>query len=642
MIKKTLALTSFLFIISLAHSQRKIEPDANDISKAKKLKETFDHKDDEIALEESIDYVTFDFDSRNKKVTVAHDVKDKMINMIARADIQKYSFYDGQSTIEEFNILYKNNRSAGFFIKDEAYKSDDLFHVDSRVKYTNVDFPLQGYRYGTHILKNYKDIKYFTKLYFNDSYPIEKKVISVEIPDWLNLELKELNFEGYDIVKTVEPNSRNKSKIHTYTLKNVPAMHKVSNAPGPTYVYPHLLILAKSYTKKGETKTIFDSTQDLYNWYKSLVNSLKNDNTDIKSKVVELTEDANTDEEKIKNIYYWVQDNIRYIAFEDGIAGFKPDEAANVFNKRYGDCKGMANLTKQMLIEAGFDARLTWIGTKHIAYDYSTPNLSVDNHMICSLFKDGDIVFLDGTEKFNAFGEYADRIQGKQVMIEDNDSFILKNVPQSTAEFNKEYSNYNLKLENELLTGTVEKVFNGESRSSLLYYFDQLKTDKKDEFLEAYLSRGDSNRKVANINTSDLSNREMNVTLSHDITVKNAVSTFDDSIYIDLDLDEELGNYEFKERDVDYIFSSKKYLESTTTLEIPSGYKVSQLPKDIQISSNNYDMSVSFKSENNTLIYKKLFQIKNAKIETNDFEEWNTFINLLNATYQEQIILTKN
>ncbi len=96
-------------------------------------------------------------------------------------------------------------------------------------------------------------------------------------------------------------------------------MHKVSNAPGPTYVYPHLLILAKSYTKKGETKTIFDSTQDLYNWYKSLVNSLENDNTDIKSKVVELTEDANTDEEKIKNIYYWVQDNIRYIAFEDGI-----------------------------------------------------------------------------------------------------------------------------------------------------------------------------------------------------------------------------------------------------------------------------------------------------------------------------------
>ncbi|WP_179339037.1 transglutaminase-like domain-containing protein [Winogradskyella ludwigii] len=642
MIKKLLILSSIFLFITITYGQKKIEPDAYDIAKAKKLKELFDHDEDEVALEESIDYVSFAFDSRNEKVTVNHDVKEKMISMVSRADIQKYSFYDGQSTIEEFNILYKNNKNAGFYIKDEAYKSDDLFHVDSRVKFTHIDFPLQGYRYGTHLLKTYKDIKYFTKLYFNDSYPIAKKVISVEIPDWLNLELKELNFEGYDITKTIKPNSKNKSKIHTYTFKNAPAMHKVSNAPGPTYVYPHLLILAKSYTQKGETKPIFNSTQDLYNWYKSLVNSLENDNTDLKSKVAELTKDTSTDEEKIKNIYYWVQDNIRYIAFEDGIAGFKPDEASSVFNKKYGDCKGMANLTKQMLIEAGFDARLTWIGTKHIAYDYSTPNLSVDNHMICSLFIDDEVVFLDGTEKFNAFGEYADRIQGKQVLIEDKEAFILKHVPTSEAAFNKEYHNYQLHLDNETLIGNVTNEFHGESRSGLLYYFDQLKTDKKDEFLESYLSQTDSNRKVSNIVTSDLSNRELSVSIAHDLTVKNAVSTFDNSIYIDLDLNKEFSGYELEDRDVDYIFSSKKYLESTTELKIPEGYNVTHVPNDLEVSSDNYDLSVSFKNENNTLIYKKRFQIKNAKIETKDFEEWNSFIKDLNTLYQEQIILTKN
>ena len=642
MIKKLLILSSIFLFITITYGQKKIEPDAYDIAKAKKLKELFDHDEDEVALEESIDYVSFAFDSRNEKVTVNHDVKEKMISMVSRADIQKNSFYDGQSTIEEFNILYKNNKNAGFYIKDEAYKSDDLFHVDSRVKFTHIDFPLQGYRYGTHLLKTYKDIKYFTKLYFNDSYPIAKKVISVEIPDWLNLELKELNFEGYDITKTIKPNSKNKSKIHTYTFKNAPAMHKVSNAPGPTYVYPHLLILAKSYTQKGETKPIFNSTQDLYNWYKSLVNSLENDNTDLKSKVAELTKDTSTDEEKIKNIYYWVQDNIRYIAFEDGIAGFKPDEASSVFNKKYGDCKGMANLTKQMLIEAGFDARLTWIGTKHIAYDYSTPNLSVDNHMICSLFIDDEVVFLDGTEKFNAFGEYADRIQGKQVLIEDKEAFILKHVPTSEAAFNKEYHNYQLHLDNETLIGNVTNEFHGESRSGLLYYFDQLKTDKKDEFLESYLSQTDSNRKVSNIVTSDLSNRELSVSIAHDLTVKNAVSTFDNSIYIDLDLNKEFSGYELEDRDVDYIFSSKKYLESTTELKIPEGYNVTHVPNDLKVSSDNYDLSVSFKNENNTLIYKKRFQIKNAKIETKDFEEWNSFIKDLNTLYQEQIILTKN
>ena len=60
---------------------------------------------------------------------------------------------------------------------------------------------------------------------------------------------------------------------------------------------------------------------------------MKDDPEQLKSKVTELTAKAKTDEEKIKNIYYWVQDNIRYIAFEDGIAGFKPDDSQNVFKK---------------------------------------------------------------------------------------------------------------------------------------------------------------------------------------------------------------------------------------------------------------------------------------------------------------------
>jgi hypothetical protein len=419
-------------------------------------------------------------------------------------------------------------------------------------------------------------------------------------------------------------------------------MYKDESAPGPTYIYPHVLILPKSYTVDGNTINIFKETQDLYNWYKSLVNSLENDVTPLKEKVQELTENATTDEEKIKNIYYWVQDNIRYIAFEDGIAGFKPDEASNVFTKRYGDCKGMANLTKQMLVEAGFDARLTWIGTKHIAYDYSTPNLSVDNHMICTLFKDGKTIFLDGTEKFNAFGEYADRIQGKQVLIENGDAFILEHVPSSDAEFNKEQFEYRLKLSEDNIVGTVDKTYKGESRSGLLYYFNSLKTDKKDEFLEYYLNKGNSNIKVSNIETSDLQNRDENISIAYDVNIKNAVSAFDNQVYIDLDFDKELSNFVMEERKTDYIFSSKKDLESVTQLEIPKGYNISHLPENISVTSDNYDMLVNFKKENNVIIYKKQFRIKHAKIETSDFEEWNGFIKKLDALYNEQIILTKD
>ena len=640
MIKKILCLVLCLAFSSISFSQKNLDPSSTDKATAKALKEKF--PDDNVALLISKTDVTFGFDNKSKKVTVTNKLDETLINLDSRSDIQKYSFYDGESEITEFKIRYKNKRAAkGFFIKDEAYTSDDLFHNDTRVKYTHLDFPLFAYKYHTTIHKEYKDIKYFTSVYFHGDYPTEEQHIKITVPNWLELELKEINFENYDISKKEETSEKGDSKIYTFTLNNVEAFAKDERAPGPSYIYPHIMILAKSQSKNGEKQVIFNSTQDLYNWYSSLTSSLKNDRSAFKDKVAELIKNAKDDTEKIKNIYYWVQDNIRYIAFEDGIAGFKPDEAANVFTKKYGDCKGMANLTKQMLIEAGFDARLTWIGTKRIAYDYSTPNLSVDNHMICTLSVDGKPYFLDGTEKFNSFGEYADRIQGKQVLIENGDDFILAKVPESDAEFNKETINYNLKIENDNIIGSVEKHFKGESRSSLLYYFNQIQNDQKEDFLDWYLNSGNKNIEVSNVSTSDLNNRDIPVDLSYDIKLKNAISSFDGTIYLDLDFEKEFAQSQLKERKTDYIFSFKRNLESTTHLELPSGYGVSELPKDIDVSTKNYDISIRFSKQANTLVYKKIFTIKNAKIETSDFENWNKTISQLSAVYNEQIILTK-
>src|SRR5690606_28449367 len=78
---------------------------------------------------------------------------------------------------------------------------------------------------------------------------------------------------------------------------------------------------------------------------------------------------------------------------------------------------------------AGYDARLTWIGTDRIPYNHDVPSLAVDNHMICSVLLNGKIYILDATEKYNPFGTYAERIQGKEILIEDGAYYILQHVP---------------------------------------------------------------------------------------------------------------------------------------------------------------------------------------------------------------------
>jgi transglutaminase-like putative cysteine protease len=620
-----------------AIAQKNADPSPEEINTAKSIREKYDKFD--IAILNSTEKVTFSINKSNDLVEVNHSVKEHLMNINHRADIQKYEFYDSQSVIENFSLKYKTDKQTNFLVNDEFYKSDDLFYNDARVKYMQVDFPVQGYTYKYHMDKKIKDSKYFTSIYLSDEFPIIQKTVVVEVPKWLELEIKEFNFNGFSIKKTSTKNDEN--TIYTYTIEQVNGMAKEHYSPGSSYLYPHLLFIAKSFVVKNEKKQLFSTTADLYKWYKSLVDSMKDDPSVFTAKVKELTATAKTDEEKIKNIYYWVQDNIRYIAFEDGIAGFKPDDSQNVFQKRYGDCKGMANLTKQMLKAAGFDARLCWIGTNHIAYDYTTPSLSVDNHMICALFKNGKRYFLDGTEKYNSLGEYAERIQGKEVLIEDGTAFIIDKIPVQTAVGNTEKSNISYTLENETLKGSVTMEFLGESRASFLYNYNTIKNDKKDDALKWYLNSRDKNCSVSNIKTSDLLNRDQKLTLNYEVAIANHISSFDNEIYIDLNYDKEYASFDFKDRKTDFILDYKSFDDIVITLQIPEGYKVSKVPNNIAIKTDDYSITMNYEVKGATLKYTKQFLFKNGIIKSAKFDEWKNHYDEIQKNYAEQVVLTK-
>lgn len=636
---KTILFLFFLGNLSV-WSQKNIDPTPNDIELAKTIRGKYSKQD--VAILESTEIVNFGFNKSTSNVTVDLSVKELLMNINHRADIYKYEFYDSSSKIETFLLKYRNEKTATFPIKDEFYKDKDLFYNDARVKHVQIDFPVQGYTYNYAMNKKFEDVKYFTSLHFNDEFPVIDKKIEITVPDWLEVELKEMNFNGYNIIKTQTKDTKNKSTTYLYSYKDIPAVFDEQSSPGRSYLYPHILVLAKSYDYNGKKSNLFKTTADLYGWYKSLVDQMKDDTEQLKSKVTELTAKATSDEEKIKNIFYWVQDNIRYIAFEDGIAGFKPDDSHQVFSKRYGDCKGMANLTKQMLKIAGFDARLTWIGTKHIAYNYSIPSLVVDNHMICTVFQNGKKIYLDGTEKFSSLGNYAERIQNKEVMIENGSEFIIDKVPSSSAELNKETFRAKLAIEKDKLKGTCNRTYNGESRSMFLNIYNSFETDKKALALENFLAKQDKNNKVKEIKSSDLKNRDAKLTIDYTLESSNRISEFDDEIYLNFEFMNEYKSFSFKERETDYELDYKTWYDSEITITLPEGYKVDKLPENLSQKNEDYEIEASFSLKGKDLVYKKVFVFKNAIIRKNQQESWNAAHKKLTELYNSSITLSKS
>lgn len=638
---KFIPITLILLFLSInVRGQKSIDPTTNDIELAKSIRSKYDKSD--VAILESTENIVFGFNKTTSNVTVNLSVNEILMNINQRADIYKYEFYDSTSNIETFSLKYRNDKATYFRVTDEFYKDRDLFYNDARVKHMKIDFPVQGYSYNYSLTKKFEDVKYFTSIYFNDEFPVISKKIQVSVPSWLDVELKEMNFEGHKIIKSKTVDSKTKMTVYKYEFNNIDPVFNEENSPGRTYLYPHILVLAKSYEFDGKKNNLFNSTADLYKWYKSLVDDMKDDPEQLKTKVTELTATAKNDEEKIKNIYYWVQDNIRYIAFEDGIAGFKPDVSQNVYNKRYGDCKGMANLIKQMLVLAGFDARLTWIGTKHIAYDYSIASLSVDNHMICTVYHKGKPIFLDGTEKFNSFGEYAERIQNKEVMIEDGDKYIILKVPTSQVIENKETFTAKLKIVDEKLMGTCQRTFTGESRSQFQNIYNSFESSKKAEALEGFLSRSDKNNHVSDIKTSDLKSRDQKLTIDYNLDSSNRVSMFDDEMYINFEFMNEYKSMTFKDRKTDYEFDYKTLYETEISIDFPAGFKIEKKPENLKIEDEDYAIEANFIVKGNTLIYKKSFKFNNALLRKSHLESWATAHKKLLEFYNSSITLTKS
>ncbi|MFL5787633.1 MAG: transglutaminase domain-containing protein [Flavisolibacter sp.] len=548
--------------------------------------------------------------------------------------------YNDEISVDNLKVVSPEGKEVSVQKTNASFNEDYVFHSDQKICIYKFPLKEKGKPFTCSYLENFHDVKYLTSIYFHNHFAAAERIIEFNIPSWIDVKLNEFNFPGYTIEKT-SVKQGDITKV-TYKMTNLPAFVSEPHSPNRALSYPHVICVCRSYNDKNQQNTLFSNVKDLYSWYSFVCSDIGNKPDDLKAKVSELTFNKKTDLEKIESIFYWVQDHIRYIAFENGIMGFKPDAAQNVLNKKYGDCKGKANLLKEMLKLAGFDARLTWIGTSDLPYDYSLPSLTVDNHMICTVILNGKKYFLDGTEENIALNDYAQRIQGKQVLIEDGKNYILETVPQFPSERNKEIKKMTLSISDDKLIGTGEVIYNGESKISVLGAYASIRNENKLDDLANFIREGDNNVEVSEIKNSDFSERQKPLQLNYHIKASNQITKANNELYIVMDWDKDFTSLEMPaERINDYEFNQKYYKVTETELTIPAGYKIESLPVAVKKSNPDFSFEGSYQNKGKTIVYKKTIIINKPILRKSDFPQWNTFISDINKFYNDQVVLTK-
>jgi transglutaminase-like putative cysteine protease len=530
--------------------------------------------------------------------------------------------------------------------KDKFEIQSGVFFDDTR----SVSFSFPAITPGARTVSDYTvrhvDARFVMPFFVGSYVPVKHAELTITAPKGVRIGYKTFHAENTAIKYTKE--EKGSTVVYRWTADNLPSPPRESDGPESSYYLPHLVFFVEEATVGGQQRKLLAGVPELYTMYADFVKRIdRQPSPALQHRVDSLLVGAKTEEEKVRRVYYWVQDNVKYIAFEQGLRGFIPHDAGLVYARRYGDCKDMAHLTNEMLHLAGVkNAYLTWVGTRDLPYKYAelaTPG--VDNHMIATYEPTpGKYVFLDATSKHTPYGMPSAMIQGKEGLLGlDEKSSRVVGIPVMDKARSGTDDASVLTLDGTTLRGTGKLSMAGYTKVTQSYGLDGLDRTDEPKYIKALLERGNNKFFVDKYSITNLDARDQPLSISYDYRLQDYVQQVDDEVYVNLNLERPYAT--------DRIDSTTRKLpryneyahtdHTRTELVVPDGYEVSYLPPTAQAQGDALGFKVSYERQGNKIIQDRELYVNYLLLQPQQFGSWNKVVGKLGSAYREVVILKK-
>ncbi len=478
--------------------------------------------------------------------------------------------------------------------------------------------------------------------FFGDFSPTVYQEFVITHPKEVKLSFRKFN--GIDTLVKYELKESDGKMIHTFIGKNIPLIEYEGSAP-PIQSYVSMIYpIINSYEHKGTTVALLGDTKKLHDWYTKLLD-LQDLATkqNLKTTADSLARGLDSELSIVKVIHQWVQTNIKYVAYEDGLGGFVPRSPQLVYDRKFGDCKDMSTIQVSMLTHLGIKAHVAWVGTTDIPYTYEElPTAACDNHMIAMYkSKKGEWYVLDGTGSYTPFEFPSEFIQGKEVMVHlAKDQYEIVKIKPVAAELNKTKDVSQLKIEGKNLIGTGKVTYSGYPLVDLKYRVLEADSTKRANYFKGQLLKG-SNKFYFEYGDFNLPNENL-AAVNYKYEIRDFISTNKDEVYVSLNLEKLLSGSKIdEERKLGITADNHRQIVNVYELDLGDEYEVSYLPKDLSIETPDLKIDLTYKKLNNKITYTLHVQLTYLLIGPQRFEEWNAAIKKLNKKYKEVIVLKK-
>ncbi len=523
-----------------------------------------------------------------------------------------------------FNIVYPPFRSEAPIYSDLKYQTISMPAVSKGA--------IIKYGFQIETFKPFMKGEFWAENYFQDEYPVKEATFIAKIPVNKKFRFKQYNMDN------VKPEIKKGKKFIRYkwTLKDIPPIDREPNMPPMDEIAKKVVISS------------VESWDKVASWYSNLSRKALEPNKALRKLSLKLTKDLKTEREKIREIYNFVAQNIRYVGMEFGINGYKPHKAIEVLKNRYGDCKDHATLLIAMLKAIGIKAYPVLIPTINIAdLDTDIPKPTSFNHEIAAVNLGNKFIFLDTTDDVVPFGELPPGDQGRRVLIIDEGKAIISRTPVFPPNSNIEGFNGKFKLSEEgELEGTFQFIYKGVYAELERHRFKSSTVESRRRHIEELASKISPGFDVDSFeitNFNDLNRKTIKVTISGNDKVFGTKTEHMMLVHVPAPNYSRIVNLvASKTRKYPYVVGYKMMKESFVELKIPREYKLFFIPEPFYYRNSVGSLKAEWmKLNGDTLKFHSKLVLTNEKIPPDKYQELRDLFNLTVKSIRNQIVVLK-
>jgi len=449
----------------------------------------------------------------------------------------------------------------------------------------------------------------------------------------------------YKLVNTnlqPEKNVSGNKTILRWEVKNLKT-YKLEKHSGPSYAYKPMVLIAPNQFQLDDYEGDMSSWKNFGNWIKDLYSKTTGLSEEKKQFYRDMVKQANTDTEKARILYQYMQNNMRYVSIQLGIGGWRPFPASFVDEKKYGDCKALSNYLKSALEAVGVKSDLV------IIYRDYQPNLITDdfpmnnfNHVILCIPGSKDSTWLECTSTTLPFAQLDESTKNRKAMLIGDGGGVLVNTPRSDYLLNRQSSRTSIEVTPE--GGAVVHTnirFSGDDRDQLMEFHDYKDDEKRRAFL---VNMSWKQPDVLRIATSE--KKADPYWLKAEMEYEKIYSfNAGSKLFLEPRLypifHEEIPEYSMRQKD--YHFTYPYQVFDTTLYIFPTGFSMENMPKNRSVSKPfaQYNCTYNWDAANRTLTATASLQLKERVIKAKDYPELYDFNKQVTTDMNEKIVIKK-